>query len=284
MSSRPRRRWRSSRPRARTSSRPCCGLRRRSGPTRRRSHQVLLRLPRRPGDPRLRSPLPVHPRGRLVGVLRARRASTSCPGLQRGGRRRARALRGRFAARQAAAAGPAAVGHARSRPSSCAGSGFRFRVELLRELRFGRGLDNRRLKASGFALPIHDPRGRPEAPGPAAAAARCCGSGAAPVPLRARGRGVPAPQPERPALPGGPRSPTYDELCRGADRDHLLARPSRPRRAAALRGRARRRRAVLPALDRSLAATKSGALKDALQRARRAVSGFPAHVQSLRHR
>ena len=68
------------------------------------------------------------------------------------------------------AAGAAAVGHRRWPPRCCAGLGFRLPPEMLLQLRYGRGLDNRRLKAAGFALPLHDPRDRAgvrRAPAPA---------------------------------------------------------------------------------------------------------------------
>ena len=70
--------------------------------------------------------------------------------LQRGRRRRAGADRGRGPARQALRADPAAVGHRASRPAWRAGSGSEIPPEMLNQLRFGRGVDNRRLKAAGF--------------------------------------------------------------------------------------------------------------------------------------
>ena len=42
------------------------------------------------------------------------------------------------------------VGHRAGRRRRCGGSGFRIPPEMLLQLRYGRGLDNRRLKAAGF--------------------------------------------------------------------------------------------------------------------------------------
>ena len=77
-------------------------------------------------------------------------------------------------------------------------------VEMLRELRFGRGLDNRRLKASRLRVPLYDPRGGAQAACPAAAAAAAAQRGGR-LPLRTRGRGVPALEPERPGAPARSR-------------------------------------------------------------------------------
>ena len=149
---------------------------------------------RGPGHPRLRPALPVHPRGGCGRRARPRRRPR-LPGTY-----------------NAAADGVLAL----SEVASLLGKpllpvlppwgidlaavqlrrfGLRVPVELLRALRYGRGLDNRRLKASGFTLPLHDPRGGAEAPRPPAAAP-AARQRPGRLPLRARGGGVPAPEPE----------------------------------------------------------------------------------------
>ena len=70
------------------------------------------------------------------------------PQLRR--RRRARAVGDRRPARQAVRAAPAAVGHRPGRRPARSRLGLRLPPEMLRQLRFGRGLDNRRFKATGF--------------------------------------------------------------------------------------------------------------------------------------
>ena len=55
------------------------------------------------------------------------------------------------AAGQAGAAGAASVGHGSSPPRRSSGSGLRLSPEMILQLRYGRGLDNRRFKAAGFA-------------------------------------------------------------------------------------------------------------------------------------
>ncbi|MEJ7714565.1 MAG: NAD-dependent epimerase/dehydratase family protein [Thermoleophilaceae bacterium] len=103
--------------------------------------------------------------------------------------------------------------------------------EMLAQLRFGRGVDNRRLKAAGFRLRLHQPRGgggagRAHAPFPAAAQRRRA------LPLRARGGGVPALEPQRaqrPAEGPGGRGPGPARAAGGPLRrpgrrgDHLAA-------------------------------------------------------------
>ena len=86
----------------------------------------------------------------VVARARARDAVRPARHLQRRRRRRARADRGRRPARQAVRAGPAAVGHGPRRSARCAGSACPIPPEMLGQLRFGRGLDNRKLKATGF--------------------------------------------------------------------------------------------------------------------------------------
>ena len=72
-------------------------------------HRAALAA-RRPGHPRLRPALPVHPRGRHRRRARARRARGPAGHLQRRRRRRARAVGDREPARQAVRAAAAAVG------------------------------------------------------------------------------------------------------------------------------------------------------------------------------
>ena len=121
------------------------------------------------------------------------------------------ALRGDLAGRPPAAAAAAAVRRWRCSPGRCGGSGFRTPDEMANLLRFGRGVDNRLLKATGFDYgftsretlirlgehmrlePILRGRGdRGE------------------LSVRARGRGVPALEPARAprALPARASRPT----------------------------------------------------------------------------
>ncbi len=146
--------------------------------------------------------------------------------------------------------------------------GIRLPPEVLRQMRFGRGLDNRRFKATGYRYRYttretilrlaRAPAHRADPPRRAAPE----------LPLRARARGVPALQPQRPAErpPRGPRRAAQHRAgggrldpgarrSRGA-RDHrpaALARPGRPAGAARARDRQprspggdRRDRAVAP--------------------------------------
>ena len=119
--------------------------------------------------------------------------------LQRRRRRRAGADRGGRPARQALRADPAAVGHRPRGGRRCAALGLQRPSEMLSQLRFGRGVDNRRLKAAGFEYRYTTPRDRDRArraPAPASDPARRARA----LPLRARGRGVPALEPERAQL------------------------------------------------------------------------------------
>ena len=98
---------------------------------------------------------------------------------------------------QPAGAGPAAVGDGAGRGRRCGSRGVRIPDEMAQQLRYGRGLDNRKLKAAGFPLRYttreavakfaEDLRVRELRQG-----------GERAISLRARGRGVPALQPERP--------------------------------------------------------------------------------------
>ena len=101
-------------------------------------------------------------------------------------------------ARQAARAGAAAVGHGPGRPRAAAALGLRDPAPRCRsQLRYGRGLDNRKLKAAGLPLRAtrraRRCRRSPRHLRLRAAARERRGA----IPLRARGRGVPALEPER---------------------------------------------------------------------------------------
>ena len=120
------------------------------GPDLTTSHTRLLSLPARAGHPRLRPALPVHRRGRHPRRARPRGPPRPPRRLQRGRRRRARALRGRLAARQADRARAAAVGNGRRGVACCAAPASGSRPRCSQQLRYGRGLDNRRLKAAGY--------------------------------------------------------------------------------------------------------------------------------------
>ena len=185
------------RPRGR--GRRSCASPRRSARELRSSLQTLLGLPVVPGDPRLRPPLPVHPprrRGRRCSPTPRSASSagwstprpTACSPC-----RRSSSLLGKPLLPVLPPWGTVFAA------ASCAASASASRWSCCAQLRTGRGLDNRRLKASGFAfryttreavlkLRAHQ-RLRP-----------LLGSGERRLPLRARGGGVPAPQPERAAV------------------------------------------------------------------------------------
>ena len=103
-------------------------------------------------DPRLRPAAPVRPRGRRRARARARR-------LQRP--RRASSTSPPTACSRSPRSSPARQapalpilppwGHRAGAASRCGGSGFRMPDEMVNQLRFGRGVDNRLLKATGFA-------------------------------------------------------------------------------------------------------------------------------------
>ena len=167
------------------------------GPDLRTSHTVLFGLPAIPCDPRLRPALPVHPRGRPGRRAAARGASatcrasttrppTACSRCRRS--RRCSAGRSRRSCRRGA--------RRWARPR-CAAPASGCPTEVLNQLRYGRGLDNRKLKGAGYnfgftsreavlkhgeALRVRGLRARERRA----------------VPLRARGRGVPALEPECP--------------------------------------------------------------------------------------
>ena len=143
------------------------------GPDMRTSHTALLSAARDPGilgfDPRYQF---VH-EDDIVGVARATPSSTTCrasttsPATACWCSRRSRRLLG-----QAAGADPAAVGDGAGRRARCKPPASAMPDEMLNQLRYGRGLDNRKLKARGLRLALHDPRDRAQARrGPARARA-----------------------------------------------------------------------------------------------------------------
>ena len=198
------RRGRERRPRLRraqhaTSRSPSCASPTASGRTCAPRHRALLSLPAVPCilgfDPRYQF---VH-EDDIVGVLehavaqRPARASTTSPATACWRCRRSRACsasRSRRSCRRGGRAWP---------PRRCALAGVRIPEEMAQQLRYGRGLDNRKLKAAGLPPALHDARGgRAASPRTCACATLRAGRRRA-IPLRARGRGVPALQPERAA-------------------------------------------------------------------------------------
>ena len=147
-----RRRRRRTSPRAtpRSPSRRCASATG-SGPDLRTSHSALLGAARGARHPRLRPALPVHPRGRHRRRAAPRGASHELPGHpQRRAGRRARAVGGREPARQAVRAAAAAVGDVAGHAARTACSACSIPDEVRRQLRYGRGLDNRKLKQAGY--------------------------------------------------------------------------------------------------------------------------------------
>ena len=145
--------------------------------------------------PRLRPALPVHPRGGPRRRAAVRRRARPARHLQRGRRRRARAVGGRVAARQAARADPAAVGQLadRRRAAAARRQGSR-RGPPPAPLR----PRARQSQAEGdwIHLRLHEPRDRAQVRGGDAHPPAAPRRGRA-LPLRARGRGLPSLEPER---------------------------------------------------------------------------------------
>ena len=151
---------------------------------------------RRPVDPRLRPALPVHRRGRHRRRAGARDAPRPARHLQRRRRRRAGALGDHLAARQAARADAAAVGDGRRRRARCAAPALRIPPEMLQQLRYGRALDNRRLKAAGYAFRATSRETVQAFAEHLRVRGLRAGAGRG-LPVRARRRGVPALEPRR---------------------------------------------------------------------------------------
>ena len=111
-------------------------------------------------DPRLRPAAAVRARGRRRARARARRAARPVPGTYNVAADGVLALSEAISLLGTRAAAGAA---ARSAPACCAAPlrrlGFRIPDEMANLLRFGRGVDNRLYKATGFRLRLHVARG-----------------------------------------------------------------------------------------------------------------------------
>ena len=147
-------------------------------------------------DARLRPAAAVRPRGRRRPRARARRASTARPGVYNVAADGVLALSeiiGLLGKRRAA--DPAAVGHRADR-RPLRRLGFRIPDEAVNQLRFGRGVDNRLFKATGFDYGYTTREAVLQARRAHAARA---GDARAPsrIHVRARGGGVPALEPSR---------------------------------------------------------------------------------------
>ena len=176
------------------------------GPDIRTSHARLLSLPAVPTIARLRPALPVHPRRRRRRRARVRgRATTSRASTtsRRDGVLALSEVIGLLGKR--AAAGAAAVRHRPRRVARCGGLGVRIPPEMLNQLRYGRGLDNRRLKAAGFRYRYTTREAVQQVRRAPAAALGAAGRAGA-VPLREGGRGLPALEPERARARGARRA------------------------------------------------------------------------------
>ena len=136
----------------------CCASPTRSGPDLRTSHTRAALAARDPVHPRLRPALPVHPRGRPRRRARSTRSRTTCPASTTPPATACSRCPRSLAARPAARADAAAVGDRARRRRRCGRAGVRIPDEVLQQLRYGRGLDNRKLKAAGLPLRLHDPR------------------------------------------------------------------------------------------------------------------------------
>ena len=187
---------------------------------------ALLGLPVVPDDPRLRPALPGPPRGRHRRLPPARGAPRPRRRLQLRRRRRAGAWRGARACSASRSRRCCRPGAPAWRPPRSAAPASACRPSCCGQLRFGRGLDNRRLKATGYRLPrttretVLDLREQQRL-------ARCSAGDQARLPLRARGRGVPALQPERAA-----RGASAAARGRSPARGPRRRSPTAPRRAA----------------------------------------------------
>ena len=127
-------------------------LRQRPGPGPAHEPHRAAVAPRRAVDPRLRPALPVHRRGRHLRRARARdpprparrlqrRRPTACSRSPRSPR--CSASRSRRSCRRGGPGSP---------PARCAAPACSIPPEMLQQLRYGRALDNRRLKAAGYAF------------------------------------------------------------------------------------------------------------------------------------
>ena len=164
-------------------------LRQRLGPDLRTSHTRLLALPVVPTilgfDPRYQF---IH-EDDIVGALEhavARRpaaASTTSPATACSRSREVAGLLGKPLAPVLPPWGTGLAAPALRRRRACAS-----RREMLNQLRFGRGLDNRRLQGRRLPLPLHDPRGGHQARRAPAPARRCCAARASPTATSARSR------------------------------------------------------------------------------------------------
>ena len=169
-----------------TTLRFCNGL----GPDLRHEPQRAAGPARGAGHPRLRPALPVHPRGRHRRRAAPRGHQRAAGHPQRRAGRRPRAVGDRGAARQAVRADPAAVGRPASATGRAEARGSSDPGRGQRQLRYGRGLDNRKLKQSGLPLQPHDARdGAGVCRGAAAETAARERRGA--ISLRARSGGIP---------------------------------------------------------------------------------------------
>ena len=151
-----------------------------------------------PVHPRLRPALPVRPRGRHRRRARARRRATTSPASTTSRRtacsrcRRSSSLLGKPLA---PILPPWGTGLAARRRCASPASGSRPRCS--RQLRYGRGLDNRKLKATGYGCATRPARPCQRFAEELRLAAELRRRRRGALPLRARGRGLPALQPER---------------------------------------------------------------------------------------
>ena len=226
------------------------------------AHRALLAAGRA-DDPGLRPALPVRPRGRRGARARARREPRGVPGVFNVAGDGVLALSevaGLLGKPYAPILPPWGTGLA---AAALRRVGVRIPPEAMNQLRFGRGLDNRRYKVAGFHYQ-HTSRETVLKLGRAPAAQPGGARGARALPLRARGRGVPALEPARAQRPrregaGAHRGPsswsssasleaeleaTRRRAARGRRREaRAAAAPSAPAEALEQRARARARAA-----------------------------------------
>ena len=171
-----------------------------------------------------------------------------------------------------------------SRPPALRRAGLRIPPEMLQQLRFGRAIDNRKLKATGYRYALTTRETVMQLREHQRIAPLLRRRATATLPLRARGRGVPAPQPERRGrdarepvkAPGGRRATSRPRQRRGAAAGATTS--SRPRRSS-------RCCPLEPAISRRCGATRRAAPAASRCCARSIrCSRAPDRLHSWRHR
>ena len=142
----------------RTSRSPRCASATALGPDLRTSPHRAARPARRPGHPRLRPALPVHPRGRHRRRAAPRGRATTCPAIYNAAPDGVLALSEVAACSASRSRRCCRRGGRRSADRADAAARRPVPDEVRQQLRYGRGLDNRKLKQARLPLRAHDAR------------------------------------------------------------------------------------------------------------------------------